>query len=79
MYDERLRFEAEELAAIAQRAGAKRVYDPKLGISYWQIPPWLCPHCTPIGGDETPPLPGCPQPLARHGPIDKPRPLDTAE
>lgn len=35
------------------------------------IPDWDTenPHCTPIAGPDTLPLPDCPQPLARHGPI----------
>jgi hypothetical protein len=69
--DDRAAWEAAELAGIARQAGGKREYDEKLGIMVWRIPAWLCPHCTPIGGPETPPLEGCPCPLARHGPINQ--------
>jgi len=67
--DDRLSWEENEIAGLARRFGGKRVY--RDGIGAWEFPPWLCPHCTPIGGPETPPLPGCPQPLARHGPVER--------
>jgi len=57
----------QELAGLMRQVGAKRVTED--GISFYRVPAWLCPHCTPIGGPETEPLPGCPCPIARHGPI----------
>ncbi len=71
-HDERAAWERDELAGLARQQGARRV-EVEPGVWAWQFPPWLCPHCTPIGGPDTLPLPGCPQPLARHGPVDAPR------
>lgn len=65
--DDRLEFERQEIAGLAQRYGGKRVY--KDGIGFWQFPPWYCPHCTKDGDLESLPKPGCPSPLARHGPL----------
>lgn len=67
--DERSRFESEEIAGLARQHGAKRV-EVEPGVFAWQFPPWLCPHCTPIGGPDTMPLEGCPSPLARHGKVN---------
>lgn len=71
MSDERARWEASELAGLARQHGAKRV-QVEPGVFAWQFPAWLCPHCTPIGGPDTLPLPGCPCPIARHGPVNAP-------
>lgn len=60
-------WESEELAGLARRFGARR--ETRDGVSFWHFPPWLCPHCTPIGGPDSPVLPGCPYPLSRHGPM----------
>lgn len=69
MDDDRARWEASELAGLARQQGARRV-EVEPGVYAWQFPAWLCPHCTPIGGPDTPPLPGCPCPIARHGPVN---------
>ena len=66
--DDRLSWEREEIAGLARQFGGRRVY--RDGIGAWEFPAWLCPHCTPIAGPDTLPLPDCPQPLARHGPVN---------
>lgn len=73
-YDERAAWEANELAGLARQQGGKRV-EVEPGVWAWQFPPYYCPHCTPIAGPDTLPLPDCPQPLARHGPIDRDEPF----
>lgn len=67
-HDERAAWEASELAGLARQQGAKRV-EVEPGVWAWQFPPYYCPHCTAGGDLDALPLPDCPQPLARHGPI----------
>lgn len=67
-WQERAAFESAELAAMAREAGAVRV-EVKPGVYAWQFPPWYCPHCTGLAGPDAEVQPGCPQPLARHGPV----------
>ena len=63
-WDERARFEAEEIRGLARMHGATREVSPD-GIGFWRFPPWICQHC----GLDADVQPGCPQPLARHGKI----------
>ena len=66
--DSRAEFEREELAAMARQQGGKRV-EVAPGVWAWEFPPWRCPHCTAIAGPDAEVQPGCPSPLARHGPV----------
>lgn len=62
-------FESAELAGLARQYGARREY--RDGIGCWRFPPYYCRFCVPLAGPDTLPLPGCPEPLARHGPIEE--------
>lgn len=57
----------DELNGLMRQVGGKRVYVPALGISVWRVPPYSCAFC----GLNSPVAPGCPDPLARHGPIEQ--------
>lgn len=67
---DRSEFEAAELRGLARQHGARRVVVMPAtkhfpAVYAWQFPPWICPHC----GPDVEAQPGCPQPLARHGPL----------
>lgn len=68
MTDECAAFEAEEIRGLAQRFGATREYTAD-GIGYYSFPPYICATC----GLEPEPRAECPDPLARHGPLDEAR------
>ena len=66
--NDRAAFEAEEIRGLARQQGARRV-EVEPGVWARQFPAWLCPNCVPRAGRDTMPLPDCPEPLARHGPV----------
>lgn len=67
-FDDRAAFEAEEIRGLARQFGATREYTAD-GIGYWRLPPYVCPTC----GFEPEPRADCPNPPARHGPLEEAR------
>lgn len=69
-WNDRADFERQEIEALARQYDAERIQiEP--GVWVWQFPAWVCPHCSALAGPDAEVQPGCPSPLARHGPMEK--------